>query len=190
MSQNVTNSVMSKSDLFTEAKWTQISSDVADAFRMDESERAWFAEKRIAKLIAAIPFLAECEDAERTAVAHLGTYLLSIRETKKYFNAKPEDSESISERLRLGMSFKGGNPEIIDRAMSLIALVMIWDYRRDAEEDVFLRKYNPVSMGDFDFEMNVTALEEKIKRIPCPEMDRILPLAVTPDVYWQGGQAD
>lgn len=184
MSQDVTKSLESAKTLFTESTWATISADVAAAMRMSDAERECFQNKAVAKLIAAIPFLAECEDAERTAVAHLGTYLLSVRETKKYFNAKPEDSESITERLRLGTNFKGGRDEIIERGMRLLALVMVTDYRRDAEEDVFLRKYNPVSAGDFDYDTTVRELEKRIKEVSCPEMDAVLSFQAIPEDLW------
>ena len=166
--------VITKAQLFTEAKWSEISDAVSKAFRMNAEEREAFAEKRVAKLIAAIPFLAECEDAERTAVAHLGSYLLSVRATKRYFNARPDDSESITERLRLISNFKGGDQRIIERGTNLLALNMVSDYRRDAEEDVFLRKYNPVSEGDFDYESTIGELKKRIEEVPCSEMDEIM----------------
>lgn len=176
--------VASATKSFTEAKWSEICDAVSKAFRMNEEERKFLQEKHVAKLIAAIPFLAGCEDAERTSVAHLGTYLLSVRETKKYFNAKPDDSESVIERLRLIGNFKGGDQTIIDRGMNLLALNMISDYRRDAEEDVFLQKYNPVSAGDFDYESAITELKERIEEVACPEMDKIMTLSIAPLVFW------
>jgi hypothetical protein len=177
-------SVAKATDLFTEVKWEELCDAVSLAFRFTEDERQFLKEKSVARLIAAIPFLAGCEDAERTSIAHLGTYLLSVKETKRYFNANPEDSQSVVERLRLIGNFKGGNQAIIDRGMNLLALNMISDYRRDAEEDVFLRKFNPVSVGDFDYAASVAELTERIEEVPCPEMDRIMTLSVAPLTLW------
>jgi hypothetical protein len=179
--------VVTKARLFTETKWSEISDAVSKAFRMTTKEREALKEKRVARLIAAIPFLAECEDAERTAVAHVGTYLLSVRETKRYFNAKPDDSESVTERLRLISNFKGGDQRIIERGMNLLALNMVSDYRRDAEEDVFLRKYNPVSEGDFDYESTIGELKERIEEVPCSEMDKIMSLSFALLDFWSVG---
>ncbi len=136
--------------LFPESKWMEISERVAEAFRMTPDERERLSQGRIAKLIAAIPFLAGCEDAERTAVAHLGTYLLSTRETKCYFNARSEDGTSVLERLRLGSNFKGGDARIIEKGLCLLALNMVSDYKRDIEEDERLGKYNPIAAGDLE----------------------------------------
>jgi hypothetical protein len=171
---------------FSAETWDAISDAVAKAFRMTDDESVFLKNKDIAKLIAALPFLAGCEDAERTAVAHLSTYVLSWRETKSYFNAQPGDNGSVFDRLRLIMSFKGGDHEIIERGMSLLALNMITDYRRDAEEDVFLGKYNPVSDGEFDYETLTAELKGRIDAIKCPEMDKIADPEVTPDGFWGG----
>lgn len=170
--------------LFPEAKWAEISERVADAFRMDAEELQWFSTGRIAKLIAAIPFLAGCEDAERTAVAHLGTYLLSTRETKSYFNARAEDKSSVLERLRLISSFKGGDGRIIEKGLSLLALNMVSDYKRDIEEDARLGKYNPIAAGAWDFEDTVVNLEYKIVSVICEEMDEIAPIDAIPLIFW------
>lgn len=170
--------------LFPETKWAEIADRVADAFRMGAEEREWFRNKEVAKLIASIPFLAGCDDAERTAVAHVGTYLLSIKETKPYFNASSGDDGSIFDRLRLIAQFKGGNPAIIDRGMSLLALNMIIDYRRDAAEDVVLGKHNPVSSGSFDSDAIIADLKRRIEGTPCPEMETIFDSTLGPLAWW------
>jgi hypothetical protein len=151
---------------------------------MTQKEKERLREGRIAKLIAAIPFLAGCEDAERTAVAHLGTYLLSVRETKPYFNARPEDGASPLERLRLGSNFKGGDQRIIERGLCLLALNMVSDYKRDIEEDERLGKYNPIAAGAWDFEDTVADLEYKIISVDCEEMDRIAPIKAIALAWW------
>lgn len=170
--------------LFPETLWTEMSDRVAHAFRMTEAEAEAFRAHRIARLIAAIPFLAGCEDAERTAVAHLGSYLLSIRETKGYFCARPADDVSPLERLRLGTSFKGGDPRIIERGLCLLALDMVFDYQRDIEEDARLGKHNPIASGAWDFKDTVANLEYKVISVECPEMDDILPIEISPMSYW------
>jgi hypothetical protein len=151
---------------------------------MTEHERQRFRRGMVAKLIAAIPFLAGCEDAERTAVSHLGTYLLSVRETKPYFNARPEDGASPLERLRLGSNFKGGDQRIIEKGLCLLALNMVSDYQNDIEEDERLGKYNPIAAGAWDFKTMVEDLEWKIINVPCEEMDSIAPIRAIALAWW------
>ena len=173
-------SVSQKARLFEEAKWVEISDRVARAFRMSEEERARFESSKVAQLIAALPYLAGCEDADRTAVAHLGAYLLSIKETKPYFHARPEDDASPLERLWLGANFKGGDRAIIERGLCLLALNMVSDYKRDLEEDARLGKYNPIASGAWNFEAVVEELQWKVVKVHCEEMDEILPITAAP----------
>jgi hypothetical protein len=173
-----------KTKLFPEEKWEEISGRVAEAFRMTAGEQEALRGGMIARLIAAIPFLAGCEEAERTAVAHLGTYLLSIKETKPYFNAHDGDTSTVLERLRLISDFKGGNSAIVDKGMSLLALNMVADYKRDIEEDARLGKYNPIAAGVWDFESTVESLEWKIATTPCEEMDDIAPIGASTLSFW------
>ena len=170
--------------LFPVSTWNEIATAVAGAFRLTAGEHERLHASPVAKLIAAIPFLAQCDDAERTAVAHLGTYLLSVRETKRYFCATAADDTSVLERLRLISAFKGGDPAIIDRGMCLLALEMVSDYRRDAEEDVFRGKHNPISSGDWDHDEVVADLTRRIEAVESPEMDAIMSIALAPDVFW------
>ena len=153
---------------------------------MDESERNWLRDKRIAKLIGALPFLAGCEQPERTAVTHLSTYLLSIKETKPFFNADPSDDIDILERLRLIMNFRGGDPNIIDKGMSLLALSMLDDYKRDIHIDETFGKYNPVGAGSFDYESTREKLLSRIDTVACPQMDEILNSDMGGESYWGG----
>ena len=177
-----TRSVLTQAQF--EATWSKIADSVADAFRMTPHEREWFHNKPVARLIAAIPLMAGCHDAERTAVAHLGTYLLSIKETKPYFNARPQDDIDVFERLRLGMNFVGGDEAVIDKGMSMLALCMVIDYARDAVEDRTSSKYNPVDSGAFDYGTIREGLEDRIQAVECPEMESILRGFDTQDGWW------
>ncbi len=166
------NNALDFSRVFS-AQWPEIAEAVGRSFRMDEEERARFHDKPVARLIAAIPFLAGCDQPTRTAVAHLGTYILSVRETKPFFNADPSDDGDILDRLRLIMNFRGGDAAIIDRGMALLALTMIVDYKRDTQIDAAMGKYNPVASGAFDYDIIHDDLVRRIKAVDCPAMDEI-----------------
>ncbi len=159
-----------------EAQWDAIVGSTGAAFRMDEEETTWLRTKPIARVIAAIPFLAGCRNAARTAVTHLGTYLLSIKETKPFFNASHEDDGNILDRLQLISSFDGGDQRIIDRGMALIALSMIEDYKRDIQIDAALGKHNPVATGAFDYDQIHDELQRRVEAVDCPAMDAFLAL--------------
>lgn len=175
-----------KAELFPESEWMEIADRVGSAFRMTGDEKRSLSEGRIAKLIAATPFLAGCDEARRTAVAHLGSYILSIRpETKKYADCSKGDGAALLERFRLISNFKGGDSRIIERSLNLLALNMVSDYRRDIEEDDRLGKYNPIAAGLWNFEEMVVDLQYKVACVECPEMDEILPIELSPMGYWK-----
>ena len=171
---------------FTQA-WPEIADAVAKAFRMDHEEAEWLENKRIAKLIGAIPFLAGCDQPARTAVTHVSTYLLSIKDTKPFFDAEPTDDFDILGRLRLIMNFRGGDPRIIDKGMCLLALNMLEDYRRDAHIDEVYGKYNPVASGAFDYEATRADLLKRIEAADCHEMDDIFNSDIGPESFWGRG---
>ena len=151
---------------------------------MPEEEKQAFKSKDVARLIGSLPFIAGCDDAHRTAVTHLGTYVLSVRETKPYFHALPEDNSGVFERLRLGCNFKGGDRDILEKGMSILALIMVNDYNRDMHIDDAIGKYNPLSDGSFDYEALREDLEKKIEAVVCPEIDRIICGDVGTRGYW------
>ena len=156
------DTIVDSSRAFSE-QWPEIAESVGRSFRMEAEELAWLREKPVARLIAAIPFLAGCDQPARTAVAHLGTYILSIRETKPFFNADPTDDGDILARLRLIMNFRGGEAAVIDKGMALLARNMLDDYRQDIQIDAVLGKYNPVASGAFDYEVARTELNHRIE---------------------------
>lgn len=180
-----TTATRDHAQVFT-GQWPSIVQSVSEAFRMDAEEQAWLENKKIAQLIGSIPFLAGCEQPARTAIAHVGTYLLSIKETKPYFNADPSDDIDMLERLRLIMNFRGGDERIIARGMSLIGLIMLEDYKRDIHIDEVLGKYNPVASGAIDYDGTKVRLLSAIRAVDCPAMDRIFAEdgPVGPDGFW------
>ncbi len=155
-------------------RWERDLLNVAEAFAMDESERTRFAAKPIARLIAALPYLAGCDRPERTAIEHLGVYVLSVRSTRNAFFASPEDDHDVLARLEPIMRFRGGDRSIIDRGMALIALIMVVDYSRDMGIDRVLGKHNPIASGAWDAEEMTTELRMRIAAIDCPQMEAIM----------------
>ena len=174
----------SKKSVRNFAEWNNIAESVADAFRMDDEEREWFRNKNLAQLIAVIPYLAGCEDPGRTAITHLGAYLLSLR-IKTVANCQSTDNDYLLKRLEMINNYIGGDREIIERGMNLIALNMISDYARDIEEDRIFGKYNPVGDGVINFEEEKRRLIGKIESVECPEMDAIMNIDESIQAYWQ-----
>ncbi|MDC7239096.1 MAG: hypothetical protein PQJ50_01920 [Spirochaetales bacterium] len=140
---------------------------------------------KVARLIAQLPYLAGTERPERDGMSNLVIFILSsYGSTKKLFRHVPEDDSSVFERLKPIMNFTGGNEKILDRGMSLIAMVLVNDYRRDMEEDLTTGHYNPLNSGRWNYEEIIRELTDRIRAVPCPKMDRILGLESIPFVVW------
>jgi hypothetical protein len=125
--------------------WKELASQVAAAFRLSKEEAAKLQDNKTARLIAAIPYLAGCDHPARTALAHLGTFLLaSSASCKKVFDHDPSDDKSPTARLAPIADFVGGDKAIIAEGMNRLAMIMANGYRKDVEKDKKSGEYNPV----------------------------------------------
>jgi predicted N-acyltransferase len=184
--QNLESSVASRQASAEEqtARWESIVAMTAQTFRFTPEETIAFASCRTARLIGELPFIARCEDAERTALAHLAVYITALRGGRFVFDHSPEDNEDICSRLRLIMSFESGVPLVIEHGMKLLALIMVCGYNRDREKDEAEGFYNPLNDGSWDFAKISSILTARIKEISSPAIERLLPLASGPTAIW------
>jgi hypothetical protein len=160
---------------FPEDSWKEIVSIVASAFAMDPGRSERLLANATAKLIAAIPYLAGCRESERTAVAHLSTYVIAGSEAaEKVFDHKAGDNYDVLARLATIGGFEGGDPAIVNRGMKLLAKIMIQGYRRDVEYDKAQGRYNPVGDGKWSADEKLASLSNAIAMVPDPEMDAIV----------------
>lgn len=166
------------------ASWVTVMTDVAAAFRMSAEETERFTGHPIARLIAALPFVAGCERPERTAAVHLGTYVLSVRDTRHLFYATESDDRGVFARLEPIAQFDGGDPAVIEKGMALIALNMVVDYRRDRELDSAVGKHNPFASGAWEADSVVAELHRTIEATACPELETIMSGGDGTESYW------
>ena len=104
------------------AQWPTILSDVNSLFHFSPETIEKLAHSRIAKLTAAIPFIAGCKNPVRIAISHL-IYVLSaeIPNIAQYFLHSFADNENVLSRLERISHFPDGDPLIIQRGMNLLA---------------------------------------------------------------------
>lgn len=157
---------------------------IADSYRMTEAERAHIHASHTARLIAALPFMAGCKEAQRTALAHLSLYVLAERGAQDIFDHCPADDSDIRARLRLGMQFVGGDTAIINRGMDLLCLQMLCGYERDRNKDRDTGVYNPLNSGAWQYEALTTELVSRIEANPCPRMDTYMSTIGTMGSFW------
>jgi hypothetical protein len=170
---------------FLDATWQEIVSIIASSFAMDESRKTALANNAVAKLIAAIPFQAGCREPERTALAHLATYILAASApAKKAFTHKSQDDYDVLARLAAIAGFEGGDPVVINRGMKLLAISMISGYKRDAGSDKTKGIYNPVSSGKWNADDKIASLTSAVAAAPNVEMDQIMTPQKAAQAWW------
>ncbi len=169
---------------FTESKWEEMVDKITGTFRLGVAESESLKQNPVAKLIGAIPVIAECENSERTALAHLGTYMLAKDPAcKSDFGHTAEDDEDFLKRIQLMNHFQGGDRSIIEKGMNLLALIQLEDHRHDAAEDEAAGKYNPVSAGKWDYENTRDRLISRIRGVESRELDEVMTAETVP-AYW------
>lgn len=166
--------------------WNELCDKISLVFKLDSETHEWLKGKEVAKLIAAIPFLAGCIKPKQTSTAHLSIYLLSVLEpTKTIFHHEEwNDDIDIMNRLSPISDFNGGNDRIIERGMNLLALNMICGYERDVQKDRVIKKYNPLISKIWDCSNCKNELLAKINNYPCPEMDEIFNMDIGILSFW------
>jgi hypothetical protein len=180
-----TTSPQTQSPAFTPLAWNRLTGLTALAFRLNADEEARLRESKTARLIAAIPYLAGCQQAERTALSHLATYILSCRNgTRWVFDHTPDDNLHVMTRLSTIMSFQEGDQSIIKRGMSLLALQMVCGYARDIAKDAVTGEYNPLLAAAWNADELINSLKLDILSICCPSMDMIMTAEEAQNYWW------
>ncbi len=160
----------------TEEKWEAITNKIGGTFRLNSTELDSLRNNKIAKLIACIPFIAECIEPERTALTHLSTYMLAKDPAcKEDFIHNLSDNKDILSRIQPLNTFRGGLQRIIDRGINLLALIQLEDHKFDLEKDKAEGKYNPVLEGIWSYKKSKQQLIAAINGVPCPDMDSVIP---------------
>jgi len=108
-----------------------------------------YSGKRVARLVAAIPYLSESEDPDRFALANLLT-LHAATIVRDVFDHRPSDDAELLRRLASFKCGPGSDERILRYGLDLLALVMVSDYWNDAADDEVARKYNPFNSGAWD----------------------------------------
>lgn len=154
--------------------WDYLVNEISKVFELSHKEKKDFESSSTAKLIAAIPFEAGCYEPERTAIAHLGLYVMEKRGFQEYCSHQPIDDVNILHRLDFISIFEGGNPEIIEHGMYLLALIMLEGYNKSKREDALNKVYNPIASGRWDYESKKKEIMSVLKKVECPNLDSII----------------
>lgn len=155
-------------------EWDYLVTEISNVFRFTNEEKDVFSNNPTAKLIASIPFIANCIEPERTAIAHLCLYVAELNGFQKYCSHVPSDDSDIFNRLAFISTFEGGNRAIIEHGMNILALIMIENYKRTEKSDKANGIYNPFVAGTWNYKQIKNKLLWDINKIEVPEIDGIL----------------
>jgi hypothetical protein len=170
---------------FTSDHWITLSAAVTETFRLTEAESRGLFESRTARLIAALPFLAGCDQPERTSLTHLSVYLMASRgPTRWTFDHGAEDDVDPCRRLACIGTFQGGDSVVLGRGMRLLVLQMVCGYARDQAKDTVTGEYNPLLEGTWDARSMIDGLVAEIVERPCGEMDGIMTIHDAQTYWW------
>lgn len=154
-------------------EWEYLVSEVSSVFKLTTKENSKLRNSYTAKIIATIPFEAGCNEPERTAIAHLCLYIAEIKGFQKFCSHNVQDDENIYNRLAFISTFDGGNLEIINHGMSILALIMLEGYKSSCSKDKKANIYNPLVSGKWNYQNEKNKLLWEIGKIEVPNLDWI-----------------
>lgn len=171
---NNTDIIINKSQKQTfETEWNFFVTEIVKVFNLTQKEFEWLSNCKTAKLIAAIPFAAKCNEPERTAIAHLCIYIAEIKGFQKYYSHTSSDDSNIYHRLDFISNFEEGDINIINYGINLLALSMLEGYKKSYDFDKENNIYNPLVSGVWNYHNLKYDLQNKINGITNSIIDAL-----------------
>ena len=155
-------------------QWSYLLTEISKVFSLNSKEIENLSNSTTAKIIATIPFESNCKEPERTAIAHLCLYIAELKGFQKYCSHNKEDDADIYNRLAFISTFEGGNYQIIEHGMAILALIMIEGYKKSKQKDEKAGVYNPLVSGTWNYQSIKNSLVWKINKLSVPNLDILL----------------
>jgi hypothetical protein len=169
-----------------EVYWETLADKVCTTFSFTDEESRSFLNNKVAELIGCLPKIAGTQTPERDGCSNLAVYIMSIRETRQFYNHQKCDDTDVFARLQNIMNFNGGDLNLLQKGMALLALMMVNDYKRDEEDDREVRKYNPITAGTWIFNELRYQILKDYEKIESDKIDSILTLSECATLLWEG----
>jgi len=169
----------------TSEQWSNLTGRAGAVLNYGIKEKEWLKSCKMARLVTEVPYIAGCEKPETTAFSHLMIYLIALHESAKdLFLHKPEDDKEIASRLFPLSDFIGGDASIIQSCLDLMGLCMISNYKKNADEDKILGKYNPINSKKWNYEIESEKLMQRINKTMTPEIAAVYTVEDALKGYW------
>jgi len=151
--------------------WDYLINEIQSVFKLNEFERKRLETSMTAKLIAFLPYASGAKDADRTAIAHLCIYIAEKKGFQRFCAHVPSDDDSPFTRLEQLSNFNGGDKNVIDHGMTILACIMLEGYRASQKIDLQNGVYNPLNSGVWDYEKIKHSLEYRLASTKCSLLD-------------------
>lgn len=99
--------------------------------------------------------------------------MAEIKGFQKYCSHLPSDDSDIFNRLAFISTFEGGNKEIINHGMNILALIMLEGYKNSINKDKIHNVYNPILSGAWNYQTIKNNLLTEINKSNVPNFDWI-----------------
>jgi hypothetical protein len=142
-------------------KHNEYVNQVAGLLNLGLKEKESLRNSQPAKIITALPHLAECKHPERTALINLLRMAEAHRDT--VFDATP--GEGLGKRMFDIAGFRSGNEKVIRYGIGLLELASLEDHQWDIRDDAREGKYNPIHAGEIDYKKEKGAIRERLRGI-------------------------
>jgi hypothetical protein len=153
------NSIMYTKPVFS-FDWQGLTEQTCKLFNLTIQEVERLAQSPAAKLLAALPFYAECKNPEQLALLKLSMFITGLR-MPEIFNHK--DNQTVRERILPGVICPDGKPEVIELVTDMLELLSVKDHITDFEADMESGHPNPLQIEIIFYLGRKTILENKIK---------------------------
>lgn len=134
----------------------------APSVRLTMGELERLRRSKVARLLAAVPYRAGCENPDLIAVLHVSMYVAGMR-SREFFAHR--DNQSLGDRIGMGLHYPDGDAEVIDAAMAILESVSLNDHKKDADADRRRGYPNPLNMGLVDYATEKRRIRERLRAV-------------------------
>ncbi len=152
----------------------EVFDSATELLHLSALEKSKITMSGVALFIAAMPFVAGCNDAKEKSLTHLSIYVNKIRTLENARDYVPEAASSVYEDLAILSSFEGGDENIVNHGMLILALIMLESYKDRTFSDLERGVENPLNNGTWDYYILKASLLDDIKGFSCPELDSLV----------------
>jgi hypothetical protein len=142
------------------------------------AEAAAYADRKVARLLASISYIAGADDPDRYALSNL-LVLHAATKARSVYDHRPTDDAEIYHRLSIFSFGPMADPRRVRYGLNLLALTMVMDHETDAADDAAAGKYNPVNASIWNAETLKAGIKSQLSADPSSAAlyDPIMPVA-------------